>query len=421
MNSQTFSGIEVLGDISWGTHFCQFYEKKNDLLEILVPYFKTGLENKEFCLWVVSDRDLISVEEAKAALEQAIPNLNQQLNGRNIEILDATEWYLEGNEFNLVRVLKAWGEKYKQTLARGYTGMRISGDTQWVSEKNSKDFYAYEKQLDDFVAGLRINVLCTYSLEKCRAADVLDVVDNHRFTIARRRGKWEMIETAVQIEAQTEIKRLDEARLKKRTPRSHFILGYGIASLSVIAAFIILYFIKAKLQDNSPYVSVFICAVIFSTWFGGTRPGLLAILLSTLAMGYYFLIPVDSFAFDPVHAMRLLLFMVPSFFIVWLSSAQRSISESLRHARDVLEETVQKLKQTNTTLYEEIVERKQAEEALRKNEDRIRLIINTIPTMAWTVQPDGIVDFVNQRWLDYSGLSLEENPLRIIHAEDLSR
>ncbi len=69
---------------------------------------------------------------------------------------------------------------------------------------------------------------------------------------------------------------------------------------------------------------------------------------------------------------------------------------------------------------EDITERKQSEDLLRKNEDRIRLIIDTIPTMAWTLEPDGTVDFVNQRWLDYTGIPLEE-PLRIIHPEDLPR
>ena len=44
--------------------------------------------------------------------------------------------------------------------------------------------------------------------------------------------------------------------------------------------------------------------------------------------------------------------------------------------------------------------------------------------MAWTVRPDGTVDFVNQRWLDYTGLSLEEEveePTRAVHPEDLPR
>jgi hypothetical protein len=52
------SGISVVGDVPWGTHFCHFYETKQDLLDTLIPYFKAGLESKEFCLWVVSDTQL---------------------------------------------------------------------------------------------------------------------------------------------------------------------------------------------------------------------------------------------------------------------------------------------------------------------------------------------------------------------------
>jgi PAS domain S-box-containing protein len=61
---------------------------------------------------------------------------------------------------------------------------------------------------------------------------------------------------------------------------------------------------------------------------------------------------------------------------------------------------------------------------LKKAEDRIRLIINTIPTLAWSLRPDGIVDFVNQRWLEYTGLTLEHElaePTRPVHPEDLAR
>jgi PAS domain S-box-containing protein len=73
-------------------------------------------------------------------------------------------------------------------------------------------------------------------------------------------------------------------------------------------------------------------------------------------------------------------------------------------------------------MVENITERVRAEEELRRSEDRLRLIIDTIPTMAWSLGPDGAVDFVNQRWMDYTGLSLEEeleDPTRAVHPEDL--
>ena len=60
----------------------------------------------------------------------------------------------------------------------------------------------------------------------------------------------------------------------------------------------------------------------------------------------------------------------------------------------------------------------------KRAEDRVRLIIETIPTLVWTLRPDGAVDFVNQRWIDYTGITLEEainDPTRPIHPEDLPR
>jgi len=63
-------------------------------------------------------------------------------------------------------------------------------------------------------------------------------------------------------------------------------------------------------------------------------------------------------------------------------------------------------------------------EDLKRAEDRVLLIIDTLPTMVWTLQPDGACDFVNQTWMDYTGLSLGEeieNPTGPVHPEDLPR
>jgi PAS domain S-box len=49
-----------------------------------------------------------------------------------------------------------------------------------------------------------------------------------------------------------------------------------------------------------------------------------------------------------------------------------------------------------------------AEDALRRREDYLRLTIDTIPVLAWCTRPDGWNEFLNQRWLDYTGLTIEE-------------
>jgi DNA-binding CsgD family transcriptional regulator len=54
-------------------------------------------------------------------------------------------------------------------------------------------------------------VLCTYALGASRAVDLLDVVRAHQFTVTRRRGQWEFLETPELKQAKREIKNLSDA------------------------------------------------------------------------------------------------------------------------------------------------------------------------------------------------------------------
>ena len=147
-------------------------------------------------------------------------------------------------------------------------------------------------------------------------------------------------------------------------PKPPAIWSYGIAVLSVAASLIISRWPVLHLGDAP--VSLFLCAVILSAWFGGVGPGSLATALSALAFYYYFLPPTHSFAAKPEEIPRLLIFMVSALFVGSLSVAQRRATESLRSARDDLKVTVQELQSTNEALQAESLERKHAEEARRE-------------------------------------------------------
>src|SRR5439155_209980 len=103
------TGIDVVGEMPWGTHFCLFYETKDDLLGTLVPYCTAGLEAEEFCLWVVSEP--VSVDEAKHALRGAVSDLDRHLAEHSLEIASARDWYLQGGTFDLKRVIGGWNEE----------------------------------------------------------------------------------------------------------------------------------------------------------------------------------------------------------------------------------------------------------------------------------------------------------------------
>jgi C4-dicarboxylate-specific signal transduction histidine kinase len=202
------TGIDVVGDIPWGTHFCLFYETKEDLLGTVISYCKTGLESGEFCVWVVAEP--LTIEEATDALKGAVPDLDRYLTDSSIEIVSACDWYLQGGTFDLKRVTGRWHEKLARASARGYAGVRVTGDTAWLEKKDWKDFCEYEEGLNEAVANQRLAVLCTYPLAACGALEILDVVRTHQFALARRHGNWEVIETAGLKLAKAEIKRLNE-------------------------------------------------------------------------------------------------------------------------------------------------------------------------------------------------------------------
>src|ERR1700722_1203989 len=167
---------------------------------------------------------------------------------------------------------------------------------------------------------------------------------------------------------------------------SSAIARYTIAVLSVGIAMVAAEFLTRTLHTE-PIASSMLCAVIFAALFGGFGPGLLAIALSLMAVHYYLVPPVNSFALkqnlfemDIAELPRLALFSITSLFINFISLAQRSAKEAAL----------------------------QAEAKAARAEREIRLVTDTIPALVWSAAPDGAVEYFNQRWLTYTGLTFEQ-------------
>jgi PAS domain S-box-containing protein len=190
------SGLSFVGDVAWGTHLCQFYQTKQDLVDILVPYFRAGLENNEFCMWVTAEP--LDVAEAKKAMEEAMPNFSRYLKRGQIEIISYKDWYVKDGVFDSDRVLKGWVSKLEQAVEKGFAGLRLTGNTFWLEKKDWRAFTDYEEAVNNVIGRYRMIAICTYSLDKCNANEIIDVIKNHQFALIKRRGKWEGIESAEQ-------------------------------------------------------------------------------------------------------------------------------------------------------------------------------------------------------------------------------
>jgi PAS domain S-box-containing protein len=196
------SGLAAVGSIPWGTHFCQFYEAKGDLIETLVPYMKAGIEANEFCVWVTSQ--VLNVREAKTALHQAVPGLERFLAERRIEILHRSKCYEANGKFHPEKAIKEWACKLDRACRRGLDGLRVAGDLSWLERESWKGFTGYETCVDCAIGPQRMLALCAYPLQKCGTREILDVAANHEFALIRNGNGWQILQSTARLRAERE-------------------------------------------------------------------------------------------------------------------------------------------------------------------------------------------------------------------------
>jgi PAS domain S-box-containing protein len=184
---------EIIKNISWGTHICIFYKTKDDLINTLIPYFKIGLENNEFCMWITSHP--LHKDEAEQILQRKIKDFDTYINTGQIEILDYSQWYTKSGRFNADTILKGWIEKEQQALQRGFRGLRLSGNTFWLKENEWQKFTEYEETVNNVIDKYKITAICTYSLDKCSINEIIDVTKNHQISFIHKDQKWKIIKT----------------------------------------------------------------------------------------------------------------------------------------------------------------------------------------------------------------------------------
>ena len=171
-----------------------------------------------------------------------------------------------------------------------------------------------------------------------------------------------------------------------------------------------------------PFLFLFLGAVMAAGWFGGLGPGLFAVLLSTLAVDYFFMPPSRAFAIHAEDLPYFGAFVISALLAGWLSSTRRDAEASLRRARDDLETRVAgrtgELEQINQALRAEMAERRLAEEALRSTQAelahaaRVMTVGELVASIAHEInQPlTGVVTNAEAclRWLDGETASLDE-------------
>jgi hypothetical protein len=180
---------KALLDMPWGSHVCQFYQRKEDLLELLVPYFKQGLENHDACVWMVGD---LTVEEAGNALGAVVPDLEHYLANGQMQIRHYTEFYT--NKDGAVKPPDTLRDQFAglgdTVRANGFRGLRASGCVGWVqNDDNMSRFMEYETKVHCAIQDSRMTAVCTYPARAAALHPSRELIRNHGKLFVKR-GEW---------------------------------------------------------------------------------------------------------------------------------------------------------------------------------------------------------------------------------------
>jgi two-component system, sensor histidine kinase PdtaS len=190
MSAHTECGIPGIREVPYGIHMCQFYETRAELAAALVPYFAAGLRNNERCIWVTAEP--LDAAGAAADLRRAGLDVDAALGKGSLVIRDHATWYSESQRLKGNQVLDIWLEEERAALGAGYSGLRITGNTSFLTKEDWPVFMEYEELVDKAFAGRRIVTLCSYLLAQLGASEILDVARRHGRTLERPDESWQL-------------------------------------------------------------------------------------------------------------------------------------------------------------------------------------------------------------------------------------
>lgn len=191
MSFKTESGIATIGDIRWGSHFCQLYARETEPAQVLVPYFIAGLVNQERCIWITAAT--YGVERAAAELGAAFPEFRQRKAEGQISICGFEEWYLSPGPAGETTVQR-WLSEERQALESGYRGLRVSGNTSFVERRTWDALMHYERRVQEILHERRVVALCTYDRTRVPPNREREIFEHHHFGIGRRQERWEILD-----------------------------------------------------------------------------------------------------------------------------------------------------------------------------------------------------------------------------------
>jgi PAS domain S-box-containing protein len=161
-----------------------------------------------------------------------------------------------------------------------------------------------------------------------------------------------------------------------------------------------------------PFVFLFFGAVMGSAWFGGMVAGFVAVILSSLLLGYFFIPPLYSMSIGKESQSFFTAFILSAIAITVVSSARKRAESAVRAARNELEVRVK----------ERTAELERSNREIQESERQLRQLTEAIPQQIWRADGLGNVEYCNGHLRAFLGQPMAhlqgESFFDIFHAAD---
>ncbi len=172
----------TVGALKFGDHICWIFKTDQEFTAMLKAFLDKGLKSGEKVLYIASSH---GVEGVVSLLRGELLNADVLMKKGELEVIDSGESYTRDGLFDPDAMISLLQGELERALKDGYTGLRVTGDMSWVLRgvPGSERLFEYEAKVFNFLYGSKCVALCQYDRRRFKPGMLLDTLAAHPLVV----------------------------------------------------------------------------------------------------------------------------------------------------------------------------------------------------------------------------------------------
>lgn len=179
--------VTLCGETLYGPrHICAFFDSREEQYDVLMPYFKEGLDNKEEVITILESH---THHDHCCRLSDAGISVEKKLENGQLKVLASEDTYLQGNSFAADRMYNMLEQVLIDAQEGPYGTVRTCGDMEWALKNlpGTDELMEYEARVNLLTPKYECTLLCVYDINRFSGRAIADVLASHSHVILNGR------------------------------------------------------------------------------------------------------------------------------------------------------------------------------------------------------------------------------------------